>query len=202
METSIEIKNLSEALVKAQSEMVDVKKTLENPHTKSEYADLASVLKVIRPILFRHDLALIQFPAFKNEHVYVVSRLVHKTGEWMQEESSAGIIEQGPQKAGSAITYLRRYSVMAICGIAPEDDDASQSEFSRKKKKPASAGDRTLTEKSVATIVSAFSPAIKALMKQAKVFSIYDQHKLWKSCEGDMDALVQMLEEKIRKQNG
>ena len=51
---------------------------------------------------------------------------VHESGETLE----CGILhvpasKQDPQGYGSALTYARRYSLMAACGIAPEDDDGN-----------------------------------------------------------------------------
>jgi hypothetical protein len=51
---------------------------------------------------------------------------IHESGEKM----SAGVLhvpatKQDAQGYGSALTYARRYSLMAACGIAPEDDDGN-----------------------------------------------------------------------------
>ena len=82
MKTSPTIEKISPDVIKAHAEMKEVKKNAENPFTKSEYADLEAVLKVIRPILAKNKLALIQFPSFEGENVGVVSRLLHESGEW------------------------------------------------------------------------------------------------------------------------
>lgn len=206
MKTSESVKAISEALVKAHAKMTEVKKNMDNPFTKSEYADLSAVVEVTRPVLAGEKLCVLQCPAFRDGTLYVTSRVIHESGEWMEEDSSAGVIAQGPAEAGKAITYLRRYALLAICGIAPKDDDASQSEFSRKKKgkSPASATvNKVLAgtaqgEKSIEAIVKAFPPKVKEKFAKIKVFSIFDQHKAYKACAGDLDALDQYLDEKIR----
>jgi hypothetical protein len=57
--------------------------------------------------------------------VTVETVLAHKSGEWMRGTSAAPVVKADPQGVGSAITYLRRYSLAAVCGIAQEDDDGN-----------------------------------------------------------------------------
>lgn len=115
---------LAMALAKAQGEMTGAKKDSTNSHFKSSYADLASVLDVCREPLSKHGLAVLQFPQATGAVVTMKTMLLHESGEYLESpEVSAKAANDSPQSIGSAITYLRRYSIMAILGIAPEDDD-------------------------------------------------------------------------------
>jgi hypothetical protein len=110
-------------LVKAQSEMTAVVKGNVNPAFKSKYADLASVIDAVLPALNKHGIALIQYPSFDGEVVTVETLLLHTTGESLASKLSMRPSKQDPQGVGSAITYARRYALLAMCGVAPEDDD-------------------------------------------------------------------------------
>ena len=111
------------ALASAQGEMENASKNSENQHFRSKYADLAEVLNTVRPVLSRHGLSVTQFPSYGDGIVHVETIIAHKSGEWMSEKCSAPAQKQDPQGVGSAISYLRRYSLAAVCGIAQEDDD-------------------------------------------------------------------------------
>ena len=87
---------------------------------------------------------------------------------------------------------------MAVCGIAPEDDDASQSEFSKKKKK-AQEPMRARNEQDIYSLLKALPTKTKDFFKQAKIYEPFEQHKLYRAVAGDLDALNQLLEEKARK---
>ena len=115
------------ALASAQGEMENASKNSENQHFRSKYADLAEVLNTVRPVLSRHGLSVTQFPSYGDGIVHVETIIAHKSGEWMSEKCSAPAQKQDPQGVGSAISYLRRYSLAAVCGIAQEDDDANAS---------------------------------------------------------------------------
>lgn len=120
------MKLVSAALVAAQRNFAPALKSATNPHFKSKYADLAACVEAVIDALNSAGIALVQ-KQHPNEHgVSVETVFVHESGEML----SAGILsvpaaKQDPQGYGSALTYARRYSLMAACGIAPEDDDGN-----------------------------------------------------------------------------
>lgn len=125
MNKSDSIASLAAALAKAQGEIENASKNAANPHFKSKYADLAEVLNTVRPVFAKHGLAVTQFPAFADGLASVETVLTHSSGEWMSGTASAPVVKQDPQGVGSALTYLRRYSLAAVAGIAQEDDDGN-----------------------------------------------------------------------------
>lgn len=116
---------LAPAFVAAQAEIENAHKNARNPHFKSTYADLAEIVETIRPTLAKHKLAVIQIPGYENGALTMDTMLLHESGEWIGGVSGSPIAKQDPQGVGSAITYLRRYSLAAVCGIAQEDDDGN-----------------------------------------------------------------------------
>ena len=133
MNKSESIAALSKALVKAQGEVENASKSSVNPHFKSKYADLAEVLNTVRPVFCSNGLAFVQMPSFEGGVASVETLLTHDSGEWISNVASAPVTKQDAQGVGSAITYLRRYSLTAFAGIAQEDDDANASIGSQKK---------------------------------------------------------------------
>lgn len=134
MNTSPTIGLIAKALATAQAEIENVGKDAVNtqfakPDTKGplrpSYATLAAVLDVCRPVLAKNGIALIQSPGNDGEAVTLTTTLAHESGEWFQ--STVGVIpgKRDAQGLGSALTYLRRYSLSAICGVAQEDDDGN-----------------------------------------------------------------------------
>lgn len=116
------IGKLFDALAKAQGEIRGALKDATNPHFKSRYADLASIVDAARP-LAKHGIATVQVPTSENGEIAVTTILGHSSGEWISGRLSVKPLKLDPQGAGSVITYLRRYSLAAMAGIAPEDDD-------------------------------------------------------------------------------
>lgn len=125
MQKSESIAALAKALAKAQNEVENAAKNAANQHFRSKYADLAEVLNTVRPVFSANGLAVSQFPSFENGVASVETIITHESGEWMSGISSAPVTKQDAQGVGSATTYLRRYSLAAIAGIAQEDDDGN-----------------------------------------------------------------------------
>ena len=130
MKQSDSITNLADAMSKAQGSMGAAIKGASNPFFKSRYADLGSVIQAIKPHFAEHGLSYVQFPVSGENAVGVTTRLMHSSGEWLEQEYYIPLGKMDAQAAGSAITYARRYALQAIAGIPAEDDDgnaASQS---------------------------------------------------------------------------
>lgn len=123
--TSDQINEIAAALAKAQSGMDNADKGRVNPAFKSKYADLASVRDAVIGPLTAAGIAVLQAPSTTAEGVVVETRFVHGSGQWLACSVGATPRAYDPQSVGSAITYLRRYGLMALAGIAPEDDDGN-----------------------------------------------------------------------------
>jgi hypothetical protein len=91
------------------------------------YADLASILDLVRPLLSAEGLALLQFPEVELGGVAIRTVLAHKSGEWVESRLAAKVEDSRPQSIGAAITYLRRYAAQSVVGIAAEEDDDAAS---------------------------------------------------------------------------
>lgn len=128
-------KSIAAAFVKAQKGFAPALKTSTNPHFKSKYADLSACVEAVIDSLNDNGISLVQMTHDTESGVKVETVLIHESGEII----TSGILhvpasKQDPQGYGSALTYARRYSLMAACGIAPEDDDGNYA--SKPKEKP------------------------------------------------------------------
>jgi len=122
-----EHKGLYVALAAAQSDMGPALKESVNPAFKSKYADLANVMAACLPALNAHGIAVIQ-PPFQDDagNRYVKTVLVHgASGESVECAVPLIVGKNDMQGYGSAVTYARRYGLMSMAGIAPEDDDGA-----------------------------------------------------------------------------
>lgn len=118
------IKNLAKAFVQFQSEVTNPANTANNPFFKSKYAPLNEVLNLVRPILTKYGLSVIQSPSAKGDSVTVTTMLLHESGEWIKlDPLTLKADKNTAQGIGSAITYARRYALSAALGISSEDDD-------------------------------------------------------------------------------
>ena len=120
------MKNIASALVRAQRGFAPALKTSTNPHFRSKYVDLAGCIEAVVDALNAAGIALIQRTSEDNTGVTVETVFVHESGEMMEcGKLHVPASKQDPQGYGSALTYARRYSLMAAAGIAPEDDDGN-----------------------------------------------------------------------------
>jgi hypothetical protein len=121
-----DIKQVSAALVKAQKQFGPALKSSSNPHFKSRYADLSACVEAVVDALNDNGIMLTQRNIPCESGVTVETVFIHESGEFL----SSGPLhvpasKNDAQGYGSALTYARRYSLMAACGIAPEDDDGN-----------------------------------------------------------------------------
>lgn len=125
MNTSESTTKIAPALAKALGEIANATKDAKNPHFKSTYATLAAVIDATKSTLHAHGLVVIQAPGWHESRVTVTTRIMHESGEWIESVAETPIPKQDAQAVGSAVTYLRRYSLAALCGITQEDDDGN-----------------------------------------------------------------------------
>lgn len=125
MNKSESIANLALALAKAQGELSNPKKTSANPFFKSKYADLSEVINVSKSVLSEHGLSVVQLASYSDSMAHVETIILHATGEYISETLSLPVVKHDAQSIGSVVTYARRYSWAAICGLAQEDDDGN-----------------------------------------------------------------------------
>lgn len=111
------------SLVKAQKAMGAVLKNANNPHLKSKYADLSAVLDACQTALHDNGFAIMQPSGKDQEGAFVETVLAHESGETFVSRVYLVIGKQDMQGVGSAITYARRYGLLGMAGLAPEDDD-------------------------------------------------------------------------------
>lgn len=131
------MKAISSALVKAQKEFGPALKSSSNPHFRSKYADLSACVEAVIDGLNNNGVFLMQSSHLCEDGVTVETVFIHESGE----QISAGKLhvpasKQDAQGYGSALTYARRYALMAACGIAPEDDDGNAATRPKQAEKP------------------------------------------------------------------
>ncbi len=122
---SPQINELATALAKAQALIKPAVKDSENPYFKSKYADLASVFEACREALTSNGLAIIQRTVGAGDTVGITTTLMHGSGQWIEGTITLTLEDPTPQSVGSALTYLRRYSLSSMVGVAPDDDDGN-----------------------------------------------------------------------------
>jgi hypothetical protein len=134
------MKEIASALVKAQKAFGPALKTSTNPAFRSKYAKLENCIEAVIDALNDNGIMLMQQTHLCEDGVTVETTFIHESGEML----SGGVLhvpaaKHDPQGYGSALTYARRYSLQAACGIAPEDDDGNSATQAVQQKQTAPA---------------------------------------------------------------
>lgn len=190
------MQKLAAALVKAQKAFGPALKTSTNPHFRSKYADLSACVEAVIDGLNDAGIALVQSCHECSDGVIVETVFVHESGDTF----SAGKLhvpaaKQDPQGYGSALTYARRYSLMAACGIAPEDDDGNAAS-----KKPApkhSPVEPIGVPSDRLSLITDTAEAIKERFAATDVVGAFELAAEWTDAE-ERQALWKLLPSNIR----
>jgi len=139
MTTNIEYRaQLNAALVNAIAETKDVLADSTNPFHKNKYASLGAHLESIKPIFHKHGLAILQFPTSTEKAIGVNTCIIHTSGASIEESICIPVGDNVKgQEAGAIISYLRRYALASVAGVATEDDDAEINRVVRTASAPA-----------------------------------------------------------------
>ena len=187
------MKNIATALVKAQRGFAPALKTSTNPHFRSKYVDLAGCVEAVVDSLNAAGIALVQRTSEDATGVTVETVFVHESGEMMEcGKLHVPAAKQDPQGYGSALTYARRYSLMAACGIAPEDDDGNAAS-----KVKVSATKTDLVPQKRLSIIADVAAAINERMSANDVIGAVEEYAGIVDIE-EKTALWAMLDSKTR----
>lgn len=187
--TSDTLTSIAPALTVALGELTDVHKGREAKiPTKSgasyayKYADLADALQMVRPILAKNGLAVMQNATNAGDDILISTTIMHKSGEFLTFAPIAMPAGRTAQEAGSSITYGRRYHLLACLGLAADDDDGAsagvrapaESRETRRdahaggsapKKAPDTRSPRTPAEKAIRDRLAGLDPTIASNVK-------------------------------------
>lgn len=123
-EMSPQIDALATALAKAQAAITPAIKDKTNPAFRSKYADLGAVWEACRGPLTDNGLTVVQLPVNHAEgYAALRTMLLHTSGQYIATTVSARLMKDDAQGLGSALTYLRRYSLAAVVGVVADEDD-------------------------------------------------------------------------------
>lgn len=150
IDMSEDVTALVKALVTAKGKFGDVTKNKVNPYFKNSYADLETVLDAIEPALLDNGLVVVQPTSVHEGKIRVTTLLLHTSGQYIGGEYELHPVKEDPQGEGSALTYARRYALMALLGLAPEDDDG-QGASRRAPERPATPPRDWIKEADAAT---------------------------------------------------
>jgi hypothetical protein len=131
MKTSESNIKIAPAFLDAQRKITFAEKNARNPHFKNTYADLQSVIDAVKEPLNQAGISFIQSPTYGEDgRLYLTTRLLHTSGEWIEDTGAIPVAKQDPQGFGSALSYFKRYSLVSICGLYQDDDDGEKAKVS------------------------------------------------------------------------
>ena len=134
-------------LIAAQGACDPVLKDATNPHFRSKYASLSSCVDACKEAFHKHNFALLQSNGHDEYGQYVRTDLLHTTGASWGSVVYLVLSKQDMQGLGSAITYARRYGLLGMVGLAPEDDDGNAASAPAKPQpKPAPQAPQSSTQ--------------------------------------------------------
>jgi hypothetical protein len=122
------IDQLAAALADVQALIDGVLKESPNAVYGSRYAELSKVWEAFQRVGPDHGLSVVQLPGHFDGEARTMSmsvRLLHSSGQWLGGEMSMPLSRADAHAYGSACTYARRYSLAALVGICPQDDDGN-----------------------------------------------------------------------------
>ena len=175
-------KTISAAFVAAQADLTNPHKDKTaniKPGFSYRYADLATILDHVRPVLAKHGLAITQnVEGTSDGRLSVETTILHTDGGALGFGPLLGDSGRDWQGLGSAITYARRYALCAALGIAADDDDDAQTAPKAKavESKPTVGPDQ------FAAIADAMRgcdrlPPLVALAEKAATFDMTDEQR-------------------------
>lgn len=141
--------SIIKALVKVQEEIQNPANTATNPFFKSSYAPLPDILNLVRPLLAKNGLVLIQNTGtWPDGTPYIQTSVHHESGDSFDSDKlSLKPDKSSPQGIGSALSYGRRYQLTALLGIAGEEDDDGNAAEPKKQKESKGKGTRSRGER-------------------------------------------------------
>jgi hypothetical protein len=204
------MKNIASAFVKAQKAFGPALKSSTNPHFRSKYADLSACVEAVIDSLNNHGIALVQHCHESPNGVIVETMFVHESGETMScGNLHVPAAKQDPQGYGSALTYARRYSLMAACGIAPEDDDGNAA--SRTKTVIVPTGTPIVAPERM-SIIADVADSVKQHMADNDIVGAYEEAQgltdseektaLWKLLDSKTRSAIKAHSDKLKQDAG
>lgn len=198
MKTSESIVNLSASLVAAQADARNATFDSVNPHFKNRYASLAEVIETMKPVLAKHGLAIVQMPAVRMDiGPVLMTRILHQSGEWIEEEYPINPIKNDPQGFGSAITYARRYTLPGILMIASEEDDDGNVASAAPAPQRQTATATATAPRDVKAMVEAAKPKVDAATSKDELKAVWNAMGIDKSNPALYAAMLELFNKRI-----
>lgn len=141
LKTSKESDKIFSALAAIQDGLPPISKDARNPHFNATYVTISGLLEELNPLRMAQQVAIYQIPSLSvtenGTRLDLETLFMHTSGQWVSFVTSLPLPKLDAQGVGSAITYGRRYALVAFFNIATDDDDGNKS--SSVSRKPAAS---------------------------------------------------------------
>lgn len=133
---SSDIRELGKAMLRADEKFTATGLSGTVVHQKYKYAKINEIFNAVKPALRKEGIWIVQYDKRCGEYELLISRLIHvATGQWVEDERLLESEKPGNQAKGAAQTYMRKYAILALCGICAGDDDGYEEETHIEQKK-------------------------------------------------------------------
>jgi hypothetical protein len=194
-------KELAAAFIAAKKKFAPAIKASTNPHYKSKYADLAACIEAVDDAFLESGIVMYQETIENTEGVIVETILLHESGDSLRcGQLFVPAQKRDPQGFGSALTYARRYSLMAAVGIAPEDDDGNAAGKKQQEKRPTAADPALLEQitKISAELTNGFTKEQKTVWMKS-IFGTANFNEVRAMPKEKLESFFMTLQEAKRK---
>lgn len=199
------INEITAAMVKAQASILPAIKNCKNPFHKNVYADLNACWDACRKALENNNLAVYQLSYTEDDgKIFLMTMLAHSSGQWIKSYMPLLLKNPDSQGLGSALTYVKRYSLCALLGIcADEDDDGNSASPMSTNKAPAvppvpvkiSKQDADLLIKKLDLVDAELKEGIKNHLKKEGILDVKDMPA------SILPSIMKALDDNIAKKN-
>lgn len=178
MNKSESITELNKALANFHKELKQPMKDANNPFFKSKYVPLENVVEAIDDVAPKFGLTYSQYPVTTDDgKVGISTVLLHESGEFIEYPPATTKPDKNtPQGVGSALTYMRRYSLSAVFGItSDQDDDGNEASGNAKAKQTSNKNVQMASAQTIGTLkkeVIEFTKLIKGTEKEAPQYIV------------------------------
>lgn len=189
-------KELAAAFIAAKKKFAPALKASTNPHFKSKYADLAACIEAVDDAFLESGICMYQETMECQDGIIIETILLHESGDGLRcGKLFVPAPKKDPQGFGSALTYARRYSLMAAVGIAPEDDDGNAA--SKKAPNPPTTSPRDVARQKLIQLCSACTSGLSPEAKKTWVKAIFEVDSLKEvlnQSEENINSFIKKLE--------
>jgi len=180
---------IDEAIRQVQIEVERAIFDKRNPHHKNQYASLESIITALKGPANKHGMSIIQHPELCDGSPTLITRISHKSGQFMIFKHPLYVPLPDMQKLGAAITYARRYALISIfciitgdeVEIQDDDDDGNlcseqvQKEIAQRKVKDATESKITSAQQNnILHLIESKNSDLNAVLKHYKVLKLED----------------------------